>query len=59
MNKTYHARVFGGREAVWKGIDQGKHPLYPNTVNMAMNATFSEDVFRARSGQVKVNFTEI
>jgi hypothetical protein len=53
MNKTYHARVFGGKDSSWNGVDQGKHPLYPSALNMATNAVFDDNVFKVRDGQTK------
>lgn len=53
MVKTYNRRVFGGKDATWNGIDQGKHPLYPSALNMALNAIFDDNVFKVRNGQQK------
>ena len=51
-SKTYHRRVFGGKDAVWLGMDQGKGLLYRgNTVRFSLNATFEENTFRPREGQ--------
>lgn len=54
MNKTYHARVFGGKEAQWSGIDQSKGVLYPRAVNMSLNSVFDDNIFKSRSGQTEV-----
>jgi len=51
IRKTYHRRVFGGKDAKWDGIDQGKADLYPDTVNMALNVTFNDNLFKTREGQ--------
>lgn len=54
MNKTYHRRVFGGRSATFDGIDQGKGVLHPEALEMSLNATFDDNVFKTRSGQARV-----
>jgi hypothetical protein len=54
--KTYSRRVFGGKDAVWIGIDQGKHPLYPSALEMSMNAIYDENVFKSRPGATGVVF---
>ena len=51
MNKTYHRRVFGGKDAAFKGIDQGKGSVVPGALEMALNATFDDNVFKTRLGQ--------
>jgi len=53
MVKTYHARIFGGKNADWRGIDQSKGHFYPGALEMALNATFSENIFKVREGQEK------
>ena len=50
-NKTYHRRVFGGKEVPWRGIDQGKAPFTDGALQMALNASFDESVFKLRDGQ--------
>ena len=50
-NKTYHRRVFGGKDAEWRGIDQGKGALHEQALSMAMNVTFTDNVFKTRDGQ--------
>jgi len=55
MNKTYHARVFGGRNAEFRGIDQGKGALHTDALEMSLNATFNDNVFKTRLGQVSVD----
>lgn len=56
-HKTYMRRVFGGAEKEWNGIDQGKGPLYRGRgVEMALNATFDNNVFAIRDGAEYVYF---
>jgi len=55
MNKTYHRRVFGGKDATFDGIDQGKGLLVPGALEMSLNATFDDNVFKTRAGQVSVD----
>jgi hypothetical protein len=55
VNKTYHRRVFGGKDASWNGIDQGKGRLLPDALEMSLNATFDDNVFKTRLGQVSVD----
>jgi len=53
--KTYHRRVFGGKDAIWEGMDQGKGLLFRgNTVRFSLNAVFDENTFRQRMGQEAV-----
>lgn len=51
MVKTYHRRVFGGKDTPWIGIDQGKGALVDGSVRMSLNATYDEDVMKQRDGQ--------
>jgi len=55
MRKTYHRRVFGGKDATFRGIDQGKGSLYPDALEMSLNATFDDNVFKTRLGQVSID----
>lgn len=54
--KTYSKNIFGGKDAVWNGIDQGKHPLYPSALNMSLNAIYDNNVFKSRDGQSRTSF---
>ena len=49
--KTYHRRVFGGKDAEWNGITQGKGELYPNSLHMSLNAVYDDNIFKTRDGQ--------
>jgi len=50
--KTYHRRVFGGKDAQWNGIDQGKARLHEGSIGMSLNATYDDNLFKTRDGQV-------
>jgi len=54
MVKTYHKRVFGGKDADWRGIDQSKCAFYTGALEMSLNAVYDDFVFKPRVGQVKV-----
>ncbi len=56
-HKTYHRRVFGGKDATWDGIDQGRGDLSQTSVNMALNVTFDDNLFKTRDGQVEDDLT--
>ena len=56
-HKTYHRRVFGGKDATWDGIDQGRGDLSQTSVNMALNVTFDDNLFKTRDGQVEGDLT--
>lgn len=51
--KTYHARVFGGKDAEWRGITQGKAPLYSGSLQMSLNAVYDDNIFKSRIGQAE------
>ena len=51
IRKTYHRRVFGGKDATWDGIDQGKGALHEDSIGMSLNATFDDNLFKTRDGQ--------
>lgn len=57
MAKTYRQIIFGGKSARWDGIDQGKHPLYPGALRMALNAEFENNVFQQRIGQSEESYS--
>lgn len=54
MVKSYHRRVFGGKEAPWIGIDQGKGALYDGSIKMSLNATYKTTAVVSRDGQARV-----
>ena len=47
--------MFGGKSATFDGINQGKGLLHPEALEMSLNATFDDNVFKTRSGQVSVD----
>ena len=51
--KTYHRRVFGGKDAQWRGIDQGKGAMHEGAIGMSLNATFDDNLFKTRDGQAE------
>ena len=51
--KTYHRRVFGGKDAAWRGIDQGKGAMHDGAIGMSLNATFDDNLFKTRDGQTE------
>ena len=53
-HKTYHRRVFGGKDAQWRGIDQGKGTMHDGAIGMSLNATFDDNLFKTRDGQETV-----
>lgn len=52
QRKTYHRRVFGGKDAQWNGIDYGKGTMHPNAIGMSLNVTYDDNLFKVRDGQV-------
>ncbi len=59
VRKTYSKRIFGGKDANWIGIDQGKHPLYPSALEMSLNALYDDNVFKSREGSKRESFANV
>lgn len=51
--KTYHRRVFGGKDAQWKGINHGEGTMLPGAIGMSLNVTYDDNLFKTRDGQVR------